>query len=77
MSDTITLPAELLAAIKSAAAAEQRSVEEVLFEAVQRYLDDRSWTNLLDYGQEQAKARGIKESDVDRLIAQYRAERSH
>jgi len=43
--------------------------------AVQRYLEDRSWTKLLDYGAERAKALGIDESDIDRLIAESRIER--
>jgi len=74
----ISLPEELLAGIKSAAEAENRSVDDVLADAVQRYLEDRSWTKLLDYGAERAKALGIEESDVERLIAESRAEqRNH
>jgi hypothetical protein len=42
-------------------------------DAVKRYIDERSWANLLDYGAERAKALGIKESDIDRLIAESRA----
>ena len=50
----------------------------MLTDAVKRYVEERSWTKLLDYGAERAKALGIKESDVDRLIAESRAEqRSH
>jgi metal-responsive CopG/Arc/MetJ family transcriptional regulator len=74
----ISLPEPLLAEIQSAAQAEHRSVDEVLTDAVKRYVEDRSWTRLLDYGSERAKALGIKESDVDSLIAESRAEqRSH
>jgi hypothetical protein len=46
----------------------------VLTDAVKRYVEERSWTKLLDYGAERAKALGIKESDIDRLIAESRAE---
>jgi predicted transcriptional regulator len=42
--NSISLPEELLAGIKSAAEAEHRSVDDVLAEAIQRYLDDQSWT---------------------------------
>ena len=74
----ISLPEPLLAEIKSVAQAEHRSVNEVLTDAVKRYVEERSWTKLLDYGADRAKALGIKESDVDRLIAGSRAEqRSH
>ena len=72
--DSISLPEDLLAGIKVAAEAEHRSVDAVLAEAVQRYLEDRSWTRLLDYGAERARGLGIKESDIDRLIAESRAE---
>jgi metal-responsive CopG/Arc/MetJ family transcriptional regulator len=76
--NNISLPEPLLAEIQSAAEAEHRSVDEVLTDAVKRYVEERSWTNLLNYGAERAKALGIKESDVDRLIAESRAEqRSH
>ena len=70
----ISLPEPLLAEIQSAAQAEHRSVDEVLTDAARRYVEERSWTRLLDYGAERAKALGIKESDVDRLIAESRSE---
>ncbi len=73
-ANNISLPEPLLAEIQSAARAEHRTVDEVLTDAVQRYVEDRSWTKLLDYGAEQAKALGVKEADVNRLIAESRAE---
>jgi metal-responsive CopG/Arc/MetJ family transcriptional regulator len=73
-ANNISLPEPLLAEIQSAARAEHRSVDEVLTEAVKRYIEERSWTKLLDYGAERAKTLGIKESDIDRLIAESRAE---
>ncbi len=77
-SNNISLPEPLLAEIRSAAQAEHRTVDEVLTDAVKRYVEERSWTKLLDYGAERAKALGVKESDIDRLIAETRAEkRSH
>jgi len=77
-ANNISLPEPLLAEIQSAAQAEHRSVDEVLTDAVKRYIEERSWTKLLDYGAERAKALGVKESDVDRLIAEFRVEqRSH
>ena len=73
-NNNIALPEALLAEIQSTAEAEHRSADEVLADAVRRYLEDRSWTRLLDYGAEKAEALGIKESDVDRLIAESRGE---
>jgi hypothetical protein len=78
VANNFSLPEPLLAQIQSAAQAEQRSVNEVLIDAVKRYVEERSWTKLLDYGTERAKTLGVKESDVDQLIAESRAEqRSH
>ncbi len=77
-ANNISIPGPLLAEIQSAAQAEHRSVNEVLADAVKRYVEERSWTKLLDYGAERAKTLGVKESDIDRLIAESRAEqRSH
>jgi hypothetical protein len=77
-ANNISLPEPLLAEIQSAAQAEHRSVDEVLTDAVKRYVEERLWTKLLDYGAEQAEALGAKESDIDRLIAESRAaQRSH
>ncbi len=77
-ANNISLPEPLLAEIRSAAQAEHRSVDEVLTDAVKRYVEERSWTKLLGYGAERAKTLGVEESDIDRLIAESRAEqRSH
>jgi hypothetical protein len=38
------------------------------------YVEERSWTKLPEYRAQMAKALGIKESDVDRLIAEFRTE---
>jgi metal-responsive CopG/Arc/MetJ family transcriptional regulator len=73
-ASNISLPEPLLAKIQSAAQAEHRSVDEVLADAVKRYVDERSWTKLLDYGAERAKTLGVKEFDIDRLTAESRAE---
>jgi hypothetical protein len=43
-------------------------------DAVKRYVEERSWTKLLDYGVERAKALGVKESDIDRSIAASRTD---
>jgi metal-responsive CopG/Arc/MetJ family transcriptional regulator len=74
-TNNISLPEPLLAEVQSAAEAEHRSVDEVLTDAVKRYIEERSWTRLLGYGAERAKALGVKESDINRLIAESRAER--
>lgn len=72
--NNISLPEELLSGIRSAADAERRSVDAVLADAIQRYLEDCSWTKLFEYGAERANALGLRESDADRLIAESRTE---
>ncbi|MCC6368825.1 MAG: hypothetical protein IT165_35330 [Bryobacterales bacterium] len=69
----ISLPEDLFAAMKHAAEAEQRSVDDVLADAVRRYLDEHSWQELFAYGAERAKSLGLQDADVDRLIAESRA----
>ena len=48
--------------------------DAALADTVRRYLEDRSWTRLFDYGAERANALGLHESDTDRLIAEFRTE---
>jgi len=73
-ANNISLPEPLLAEIRIAAQAEHRTVDEVLTDAVKRYVEERSWMKLLSYGAERAKSLGVQESDVDRLVAESRAE---
>lgn len=69
----ISLPEPLLSEIRSAAQSEHRSTEEVLADAAKFYLEERSWIDLITYGQQRA-ALGIEGSDIDRLISESRAE---
>jgi len=59
-ANNISLPEPLLPEIQSAAEAEHRSVNEVLSDAVERYVEERSWTKLLAYGADRAKGLGVK-----------------
>jgi predicted transcriptional regulator len=71
----LLLTGELAKQLEDAARAQQKEPAELLEEAVKQYLEDRSWVKLMGYGQERAKALGIKtEEDVDRLIAESRSE---
>ena len=71
----ISLSETLLAEVRIVADAEQRSVDEVMADAVKRYLEERAWASLLDYGQKQGEAVGITTDEgIDRAIADWRAE---
>jgi len=74
VANNISLPEPLLAEMRAAALTQHRSVEKVFEEAVKTYLSDRSFNKWLDSNRELTKALGIEESDVDRLIAESRAE---
>jgi predicted transcriptional regulator len=65
---------ELLHQIEETALAQNRKPSEVLTEAVRDYLEAQSWMQFVERNERRAKAMGIAEEDVDRLITEYRAE---
>jgi fructose-1,6-bisphosphatase/sedoheptulose 1,7-bisphosphatase-like protein len=69
----LVLPERLQTEIEKVAHAQERPVNEVLAEAVDRYIKEKQWLSLKRYGREKARERGIGEGDVDRLIAESRA----
>jgi metal-responsive CopG/Arc/MetJ family transcriptional regulator len=73
--DAVSVPSALLAEIQAAALEEQRSTDDLVQDAVQRYLENRRWQRLLAFGEAQARSLGLAESDVQRLIAESRQER--
>jgi metal-responsive CopG/Arc/MetJ family transcriptional regulator len=70
------VPPGLLAEVQAAADEEHRAPAELVREAIERYLDEREWRKLLAYGQERARALGLTEADVLRLITAARREHS-
>jgi len=70
----LSLPDGLQTEIEKVARAQERTVNEVLVEAVDRYIRDKQWQSLKSYGRQRARERGIKQSDVSRLIAESRRE---
>jgi len=64
----------LLAEIRADAEKEQRPAAEVLRDVIERGLEEHRWQRVLAYGAERAKALGLTEADVPRLIAESRAE---
>lgn len=73
-SETVKIPASLFAEIRAEADEEQRTSDELVREALERYLKDRRWQRLLAYGQQQARSLGLTDADVPRLIEEYRRE---
>src|SRR5262249_39608904 len=48
---------------------------ELVREALRRYIEDREWEAGRSYGSARARALGITEADVDRLIHEHRQEK--
>jgi hypothetical protein len=58
--------------VEETARAQNRKPEEVVSEAVRRYLDEQSWVRFVQENEQRARANGIGEDDVERLIAETR-----
>jgi predicted transcriptional regulator len=69
---SLSLPERLRIEIEKVAKAQDRSVNDVLAEAVDRYVKDKQWASLKSYGREKAREGRIGEADVDRLVAESR-----
>jgi len=68
----LRIPEALMAEVRQPAAAEQRSPEDLVQEAVARYLRQKRRDNLYAYGEEQARKLGIGAEDVPDLVKQTR-----
>jgi hypothetical protein len=54
----------------------ERTVDQVLSEAVDRYIKEKQWEAVKQHGKAKSRELGLTESDVPRLIAESRRERS-
>ena len=70
----IKLPEALLAAVRKIAVAQNKSVAEVLLEALHAHLRDREWREMIEQARERTAALGIREEDVNESISQSRRE---
>ena len=71
----ISLPREMLDNVTQLAKKEHRTKSELVREALRRYIEDKEWETIRAYGAARAKARGITEADVDRIIHEPRQEK--
>ena len=71
---TLTIPPALAAEIQAVADEEHRPAIEVLRDAVEGYRKEQRWRRTLAYGADRARALGVTEAEVPRLIAAYRRE---
>jgi Arc/MetJ-type ribon-helix-helix transcriptional regulator len=73
---SITLPEPMLDTAKARARKENRTMSELVREALRRYEASQWLAEMQRYGQERAVAVGVlKEEDVDRVVHEARKER--
>ena len=72
---TITLTSELFEEVSEQARAEGKTPDELVAEAARRLLRTRKLDLFVDRNRRDAEAKGLRESDVPRLISEYRRER--
>lgn len=69
---SISLPPDLLREAERIARKEGRTKSELFREALRYYIQEKKWRELKEYGARQAQRLGIKETEVERLIEEYR-----
>jgi len=72
---SITIPPEMLSRAEALAKKENRTMSELVREALRWYERQRWWEETNAYGRARAETLGIREQDVDRLIHEYRQEK--
>ena len=74
---TFSLPPEMAERLDEVMRQQGRSRSEFLRDAVIRYIEECEWRQMLQYGEERARAQGIGPEDVTGLVEEYRAEVGH
>jgi metal-responsive CopG/Arc/MetJ family transcriptional regulator len=74
-TEYIALPGELLDKIKQAAAREDITPEELVRDAVESRLSRAEWTETLQFGERNARVRGLRPEDVEAEITAVRSNR--
>lgn len=71
---SVTLPPEMLSRAEKLAKRENRTMSELVREALRYYEQQRWWGEINAYGRTRAEAMGVSEADVDSLIHEARRE---
>ena len=72
---SITLPPEMRARAEALAKKENRTMSELIREALRQYERKNWWDEMNAYGRAQAKERGLTEADVIPAVKEVRKER--
>ena len=71
---TVSLQPEMSDRVDDVRRQQGRSRSEFVREALDRYLVECEWGDLVQYGEKQAREQGISPEDVARLVEEYRIE---
>jgi metal-responsive CopG/Arc/MetJ family transcriptional regulator len=71
---TPLISADLLHQVEETAREQNRQPEEVVSEAVRKYLEEQSWVRFVERNESRARAMGITEDDIPRLVDEVRRE---
>lgn len=71
---SISMPPGMLQETEELAKKENRTMSELVREALRRYQQEQRWAKIRAIGSARVKALGLKESDVVPLIHEYRRE---
>ncbi len=74
-SNQPTLSDAHLAELEKLARAQERTINDVLADAVDRYIKEKQWDSLKRYGRAKSRELGLTEDDVPQLIAESRQDR--
>jgi hypothetical protein len=69
------LSAQLLERVKEAAAREEVTLEEFVRDAVETHLSRSEWRKTLEFGERNARERGLMPADVETEISAVRSDR--
>ena len=71
---TFSLPPEMDEQVQRMVKEEDRTVSELLREAIRLYTEEREWRRLERYARLRAREQGITPEDVECLVDEHRAE---
>jgi len=70
---TFSLPLEMAEQVDEVVREEGSTKSALLRKALRRYITEREWQQLFEYGEERARVLGIDPEDVGQLVEEYRA----
>jgi metal-responsive CopG/Arc/MetJ family transcriptional regulator len=74
-TESIGLPGQVLEKVKQAAAKDEITPEEFVRDALETRLNRSEWSKTLEFGERNARERGLKPADVETEITAARSDR--